>query len=226
LSGCRTHADLIGPYVLEALEPDEMQAMRRHLEGCARCAAEVHSLAGVPLLLDRVEEDEQVVTLSPCLEDEVLDRFVRERAAARPRRRRWPRLAIPATAVAALIAGILIAVLPDGADPAYARADLWSMPAGGGASGTAQVAAVTGGTRVKLRADHLPVSRGRSYELWCVRTDGHWVNGGRFRASSDGTAAAELVAAVQPGDYHIVVITRGSSGGMRGDEVMRGKLIY
>ena len=46
MSGCRTHADLIGPYVLEALEPDEMQAMRRHLEGCARCAAEVHSLAG------------------------------------------------------------------------------------------------------------------------------------------------------------------------------------
>jgi anti-sigma-K factor RskA/putative zinc finger protein len=226
LSGCRTHADLIGPYVLEALEPDEMQAMRRHLEGCARCAAEVHSLAAVPLLLDRVDEDEQVVTLSPGLEDEVLDRFVRERAAARPRRRRWPRLAIPATAVAALVAGILIAVLPDGADPAYARADLWSMPAGGGASGTAQVAAVTGGTRVKLRADHLPVSRGRSYQLWCVRTDGHWVNGGRFRASPDGTAAAELVAAVQPGDYHIVVITRGSSGGMRGDEVMRGKLIY
>src|SRR5262245_64653990 len=203
-----------------------MQAMRGHIETCARCAAEVHPLAELPLLLDRADEDEQIATLSPGLEDEALDRFVRERAAAPPPRRRWPRLAIPATAVAALIAGILIAVLPDGADPAYARADLWSMPAGGGAAGTAQVAAVTGGTRVKLRADHLPVSRGRSYELWCVRTDGHWVNGGSFRARADGTAAAELTAAVRPGDYHIVVITRHSSGGVRGAEVMRGKLSY
>ena len=226
MSGCRSHADLIGPYVLDALEPEEMLAMRRHLETCARCAAEVHSLAAVPVMLDRVDADEQIAPLSPGLEDEVLDRFVRERAAARPRRRRWPRLAIPATAVAALIAGILFAVLPDGADPAYARAELWSMPAGGGAAGTATAAEVTGGTRVNLRADHLPVSRGRTYELWCVRTDGHWVNGGRFHARADGTAAAELTAAVHPGDYHIVVITRRSSGGVRGDEVMRGKLKY
>ena len=226
MSGCRSHADLIGPYVLEALEPDEMQAMRRHMKSCARCAAEVHSLAAVPALLDRAEADEPVAPLSPGLEDEVLDRFVRERAAARPRRRRWRRIAIPATAVAALIAGVLIAVLPDGAAPAYARAELWSMPAGGGAAGTAVAAEVTGGTRVKLRADHLPVVRGKDYELWCVRTDGHWVNGGSFHARSDGTAAAELTAAVQPGDYHVVVITRRSSGSVRGAEVMRGKLTY
>ena len=225
MSGCRAHADLIGPYVLKALEPDEMHAMRRHLQSCARCAAEVHSLAAVPALLDRADADEQIAPLSPDLEDEVLDRFVRERAAAHPRRR-WPRLAIPATAVAALIAGILIAVLPDGAAPAYARAQLWSMPAGGGAAGTAAAEEVAAGTRVKLRANHLPVSRGSAYELWCVRSDGRWVNGGSFHARSDGTAAAELTAAVRPGEYHVVVITRRSSGGVRGAEVMRGKLNY
>ena len=226
MSGCRSHADLIGPYVLDALEPDEMQAMRRHLETCARCAAEAHALAGVPVLLERADAEAQVVTLSPGLEDEVLDRFVRERAAAHPRRRRWPRLAIPVIAVAALVAGILVAVLPGGAAPAYARAELWSMPAGGGAAGSAEVAAVDAGTRVELRAEHLPVSRGGAYELWCVRTDGSWVSGGSFHARSDGTAAAELTAAVRPGQYHIVVITRRSSGGVRGDEVMRGKLNY
>jgi anti-sigma factor RsiW len=226
VSGCRSHADLIGPYVLGALEPDEMHEMRRHLGSCARCAAEVHSLAAVPALLDRADADEPIATLSPGLEDEVLDRFVRERAAAHPRRRRWPRLAIPATAVAALIAGVLIAVLPDGAAPAYARAELRSMPAGAGAAGTAWAAEVTGGTRVKLRADHLPVSRGNAYELWCVRTDGRWVNGGSFHARSDGTAAAELTAAVRPGEYHVVVITRRSSSDARGAEVLRGNLHY
>jgi Anti-sigma-K factor rskA, C-terminal/Putative zinc-finger len=226
VSGCRRYADQIGPYVLGALEPDEMEAMRRHLAGCSRCAAEVESLAGIPVLLNRAGADPEIAPLSPGLEEEVLDRFVRERAAARPRRRRWPRLAIPAIAVAALIAGILIAVLPSETGTSYATADLWSLPAGGGAGGTAQAAEVAAGTRVKLRAHDLPVARGKAYELWCVRSDGRWVNGGTFRARSDGTAAAELTAAVRPGEYHVVVITRRSHGDVRGAEVMRGKLVY
>ena len=102
----------------------------------------------------------QVAVPSPGLEDEVLDRFVRERARSAPRRRRWPRLAIPAVAVAALLAALLVVVLPGDTNTAYAHADLWSLPAGGGAEGTADVAAVPAGTRVKLRADHLPVRHG------------------------------------------------------------------
>lgn len=226
MSGCRTHGDSIGPYVLGALEPEEMEAMQRHIADCPRCAAEERSLTGLTQLLDRAEMDEEVAVLSPTLEDQVLDRFVKERAAAAPRRRRWPRLAIAAAVVAALIAGILVATLPGGADTAYARADLWSLPAGGGAEGTAEANAVAGGTRVKLNAHDLPVSRGTAYELWCIRTDGRWINGGSFHASKNGTASADLTAAVWPGEYHVVVITRRSTGGERGAEIMRGKLAY
>jgi hypothetical protein len=226
MSGCRTHGELIGPYVLGALEPEEMDEMRRHLTSCSRCAAEERALARIPALLDRAQVEDDVATLSPALEDQVLDRFVRERAAAAPRRRRWPRLAIPAIAVAALVAAILVATLPGGADTAYARADLWSLPAGGGAEGTAEAAAVPAGTRVKLRAHDLPVRRGTAYELWCIRADGRWISGGSFHARDDGTAAAELTAAVRPGEYHVVVITRRSTGGERGAEVLRGKLVY
>ena len=225
MSGCRTHADQVGPYVLGALEPDEMDEMRAHLADCPRCSAEARSLAELPAMLDLVQVDAEVAVPSPGLEDEVLDRFVRERARSARRRRRWPRLAIPAVAVAAVIAAVLIAVVP-GPNTAYAHAELWGMPAGGGAQGTADVAEVDTGTRVKLHADHLPVMRGRTYELWCVRTDGRWINGGSFQARSDGTAAAELTAAVKPGEYHVVVITRRSADGMRGAEVMRGKLNY
>jgi Anti-sigma-K factor rskA/Putative zinc-finger len=221
-----SHADQVGPYVLGALEPEEMEEMRRHVAGCARCTAEVRSLAELPALLDMAEADDEIAAPSPGLEDQVLDRFVRERARSGPRRLRWPRLAIPAVAVAALVAALLVVVLPGESNTAYAHADLWSLPAGGGAEGTADVAEVPAGTRVKLRADHLPVERGKAYELWCVRNDGRWINGGRFYASSDGTAAAELVAAVKPGQYHVVVITQRSERGMRGAEVMRGKLNY
>jgi len=226
MSGCRTHAEQVGPYVLGALEPDEMEVMRGHLADCPRCAAEARSLAELPALLDLVSADAEVAVLSPGLEDEVLDRFVRERARSAPPRRRWPRLAIPAVAVAALLAALLFVVLPGDTDTAYAHAELWSLPAGGGAEGSADAAAVPAGTRVKLRADHLPVGRGRTYEMWCVRTDGRWINGGRFYARADGTATAELTAAVKPGEYHVVVITRRSERGRRGAEVMRGKLTY
>jgi hypothetical protein len=226
VSGCRSHAEQVGPYVLGALEPDEMEEMRVHLAECPRCAAEIRSLAELPALLDLVQADAKVAELSPGLEEVVLDRFVHDRARSAPRRRRWPRVAIPAVAVAAVVAALLIAIVPGTSSTAYAHAELWSMPAGGGAAGRADVAAVEGGTRVKLHADHLPVMRGRTYELWCVRTDGRWIHGGSFRARSDGTAAAELTAAVEPGDYHVVVVTRRSTGEMRGAEVMRGKLNY
>jgi len=226
VSACRSHTDDIGPFVLGALEPEEMDAMRRHLATCPACAAEARSLSRLPSLLDSAQAEDRIEVLPPRLEDEILDRYVRERASSRRRRRPWPRLAIPAVAVAALIAGILIVALPGGTTAAYAHADLWSLPAGGGAEGSADVAEVPAGTRVKLRADHLPVRRGASYELWCVRTDGRWINGGSFHARPDGTAAAELTAAVRPGEYHVVVITRRSSGGTRGAEVMRGKLNY
>jgi Anti-sigma-K factor rskA, C-terminal/Putative zinc-finger len=226
MSECRTHAEQVGPYVLGALGPDEMDEMRAHLAGCARCASEVRSLAELPALLDLVQADAEVAVPSPGLEDLVLDRYVSERARSAPRRRRWPRLAIPAVAVAAIVAALLVIIVPGGSNTAYAHADLWSLPAGGGAEGTADVAEVAAGTRVKLQADHLPVMRGTTYELWCVRTDGRWINGGTFHARSDGTAAADLTAAVKPGDYHVVVITRHSTGGMRGAEVMRGKLNY
>jgi hypothetical protein len=167
-----------------------------------------------------------VAVPSPALEEEVLDRFVRERARAAAPRRVWRRLAIPALAVAAVLAAVLVVAFTGGTDRAYARAELWSMPAGGGAAGTAELAAVAAGTHVELKAERLPVASGSAYELWCVRTDGSWVNGGSFHARSDGTAAAELTAAVRPGEYHVVVITRRSSRGERGAEVMRGKLSY
>ena len=225
MTGCRDYGDLVGPYVLGALEPDELEEMNQHLAECDRCALERRQLAGLPGLLDAAQADDTIAVVSPQLEDAVLDQFVRERAhAARPRRV-WPRIAIPAAAAATLILAVVLAfVLPGGGGSAYARAELWSTS--GKVLGNASAAEVDGGTRVQLRAHDLPVTRGAVYELWCVRTDGRWINGGSFQARSDGTAAAVLTAGVRPGQYHVVVVTRRSTGGERGPEVMRGKLKY
>lgn len=225
MTGCRDYGDLVGPHVLGALEPGETEEMNRHLLECDRCALERRRLAGLPALLDGAQAEDAIATLSPQLEDAVLDHFVRERARTPRPRRSWQRVAIPAAAAATVILAVVLALLlPGGGDPAYARAELWSTS--GQVLGNATVAEVDGGTRVHLRAHHLPVTRGAVYELWCVRTDGRWINGGSFHARSDGTAAAQLTAAVRPGEYHVVVVTRRSVGGERGAEVMRGKLTY
>jgi hypothetical protein len=78
---------------------------------------------------------------------------------------------------------------------------------------------------VDLWAQGLPVRSGMTYELWCVRTDGRWVNGGSFQPRRDGYANATLTAAVMPGDYHLVVVSRGGAG-KRAGEVLRGTLRY
>jgi Anti-sigma-K factor rskA/Putative zinc-finger len=83
---CRT---LLGGYVLDALEPDEAEAVRRHLADCPDCAVEHANLAGVPDLLALVGSDAAGTAERPppTLEEAVLDRFAREHRADRTRGR-------------------------------------------------------------------------------------------------------------------------------------------
>lgn len=229
MTGCPDQGELLGGYVLGALESEEMDEMRRHLEVCPRCAREARELSGLPRLLDAVEPEDVPPPVLPAeVEERVLDRFVREGAAARRPARR-PR--VPLAAAAALAAAVLVAVLlvvgllPGGDDEgAYATAEL----RGSAGSARAELTVVPEGTRVSLSARGLP-AQGAVYELWCVGTDGSWVSGGTFRASADGSAKAELTAAVRPGDYHRIVLTRYSAGdkqAARAEALLRGSLRY
>jgi anti-sigma factor RsiW len=228
MSTCDTHGQLLGGYVLGALEPAEMDEMTRHLAGCPDCAHEERSLAGLPALMDRIEvEAVPPPTPPPELEVAVLDRFVRERGRPRRRGRRLPRLLPVAAGAAALACAVVLALALTGegdksGDSPYATAQLSGRA--GGAAGAADVKQVPAGTRVALRARGLATS-GAVYELWCVRRDGRWVSGGTFQAAGNGTAEAELTAAVRPGDYHVMVVTRRAED-RRGSVVLRGRLEY
>jgi hypothetical protein len=241
VSGCATHGPLIGGYVLGALEPAEMEEMRRHLAGCPHCGPEAHRLAALPGLLDRIEPaDVPPPSLSPQVEEAVLDRFARERREAATRPRRPPRVRLPArlrrrsaafaAACLAAAALALVLLLPLGGrdgNRAYARATLGGLAAAPGAAATAELAEVPAGTRIRLRTRGLQA--GAEYELWCIRADGRWVSGGTFQADPGGRSQAELTAAVRPGDYHLMVVTRhprDASDSERGPSVLRGKLRY
>jgi anti-sigma-K factor RskA len=237
VSACPTHAALLGGYVLGSLEHGEMEEMRRHVAACPHCGREARALKPLPALLDRIEpSDVPPPTLSPAVEEAVLDRFVRERSRERHTRRRsfwhlsFPRLAgLSAACAAAVVLALVLVGDDEQGSSAYASARLAPLSAGSGASATAWAAQVPAGTRVRLRAQGLPVRAGAMYELWCIRADGHWVSGGTFRAGADGSAKAMLTAAVRPGDYHVMVVTRHMAREAEGDHgpaLLRGRLRY
>lgn len=141
---CAECRDLAGPYVLSALEPDETERLRAHLESCPECAAEVRELARLPALLDLAGSVEREAERPPsALEDAVLRAVAQDRAdtmyepqvgpapvrpragvPARPRpataARRWqrpwpPRRVLAAAAASALVgAGVTVASLAFG----------------------------------------------------------------------------------------------------------------
>jgi anti-sigma-K factor RskA len=233
MSGCEEHGELIAGYVLGALDPDEEEFMRRHLETCSRCADEHSRLAGLPALLDRIEPAEvPPPALSPTLEERVLDRVARERRAQRKRRRfavARPRRVAPVAAVAAVALVALVVSISllggDSGSEVYAQAELRGVGAASAAHAQADVSQVHGGTRVQLHAAGLGGGREAFYELWCVRDDGRWVSGGTFQADA-GAADVALTAAVQPGDYELLVVTRPLGETDHGRAVMRGRLVY
>jgi Anti-sigma-K factor rskA/Putative zinc-finger len=248
MNGCPTHGPLVGGYALGALEPEEMEEMRRHVAVCPYCGPEADRLASLPGLLDRiVPADVPPPTLSPQVEEAVLDRFAKERRGeaaerARPSKPRFGGrlgrrpspgsrrpaairrpLAVAAAGLVALVVALTL-LLPSDERGAYASASLDPM-AGGSGSATAQIGQVSAGTGIRLQARGLPV--GSEYEVWCIRSDGRWVSGGTFWPESNGEAQAYMTAAVRPGDYHRIVVTRNPDrGGERGPAVLSGDLQY
>jgi hypothetical protein len=78
---CSEVRNLIGGYVLNALEPDEAAAVRAHVAGCPDCAREHEELAPVAALLDAARDPDAAPAEPPAtLEDAVVDRFARERS--------------------------------------------------------------------------------------------------------------------------------------------------
>lgn len=228
MSRCSSHGELVGGYVLGALDPSEMEEMRNHVAGCPACGPETRRMAALPGLLDTVQPgDVPPPAASPEVEEAILDRFARERPrVAAPRRKLFVASVAAAVGVAAVVLALIL--LPLGNDDertAYASARLAALETGSSAKAYAYVDAVPAGTRVTLGARGLDAG-GAAYELWCVLASGKWVSGGTFRSGADGRASAELTAAVKPGDYHVIVITNAADGDARGTPVLRGKLRY
>jgi hypothetical protein len=221
---------LVGGYVLGALEPDEQDEMALHLSTCRACAKEHTALAGLPALLDNIEPSDVPPPLPPpSLEEAVLDRVAKEagrrvpvRRRARPFMRRRRLLAGVAIAAAAAALALAFVLPEEEGGEAYAHAKLHGAS---GAWAAADLASKAEGTGVRLHVRGLTPTRRAVYELWCVRSDGSWISGGTFQAR-DGRADVQLTAAVNAGDYHRMVVTVRAGEHQRGPAVLDGELRY
>ena len=241
-TGCRDCRDLLGGYVLGALEPAEARVVARHLAGCPSCAAVHGELAGIPALLEVVGADVAPPAPTPAdLESRVLSRVAaaartEQRAAERPDpggRRRWHRrtgLALASgLAGAALAFGVValtggFATGPDSpGPPSYVAA----LRGPGGSRGEARLRPAASGTTVRLRVDRIAGTPGVAYELWCVLDDGRWISAGTFRVPPGAATTASLTTAARLGEYGRLVVTRRVGkrpAGRYGPAVMQGEI--
>jgi len=154
MSENRHCAEDAAAYVLGALEPDEADALERHIATCSECAGEVEALRGT---LNAFAAS--VPGLSPPrrLRGRVLRAVRREPGAARSTRLgSAPRLALAGAAVAIVVAALIVAGSGNGSR--LVRASV----------GAASVR--ISGQRAELIVAHLPrAPAGRTYEVWLQR---------------------------------------------------------
>lgn len=237
--------DQLGALTLSALSPEETSAVERHLEHCTHCRAEYERFAVVVPLLALVPEPPRGVTpvdTAPRhLEAAVLDGY-RDAGPSRPpvhrgrgagaRRPDWrgrmqrPRVRLMRVALTAVAAASVVLVAVGVLRDPPEREQVLALRGEAGAA-TAELVQKPGGTRVTLRAEGLPASRGdEHYEVWLVR-DGGRVSAGTFTVGPDGRADVELTAAATTRGYARLGVTRepdGSDPARNGPSVLSAAL--
>jgi hypothetical protein len=164
----------LSAHVLGLLDPDERNAVERHLEQCAQCRAEWEDLRDMPRTLDELPDE--ALLEGPPEDDMVLHRALREiraERAAEHRRRVWTR-GIAAVAVGAALLGGGIA-----AGQALAPSAPTTQVAAGARSAQVTQGAVTAAVTVtpangwvRLAANVKGVPAGEHCTLLVVAKDG------------------------------------------------------
>jgi Putative zinc-finger len=238
VTGAHVLEDL-GGYVLGALEPEEREAVERHLAECPQCAAEHARLAGLPGVL-RHADGLEIPAAPPAVEERLLDRVAQE-AGVRPRRgragmlgllarpRRWrPRLGGGRAALAGALAGAALgagvtALVAGGGDDGSRPATQYQLRLTGstGASARAELEPGRGGTELHLWVKGLPPGAEAVYEVRCERA-GWSASAGTFRADARGRAYVVLTTAARIGEYERIRVIRRTAP--RDADVMSGEI--
>jgi tartrate dehydratase beta subunit/fumarate hydratase class I family protein len=182
---CRAFRELLGVYVVGAIEPAERAAVDAHLSGCYECREELANLAVLPALLHRVpaEEVERMVAAGPETagqdepSHELLDSLLAKVGAKRRSRRVR---ALFTTAAAIIIAAGGAAAITQAVSPSSAPATSLEVAALHEHGVDVTVHYGRGGwdsTTMWVRAAGIP--QGTQCQMWVVTTSGRriWAGG-------------------------------------------------
>ena len=128
---CRTFRELLGVYVVGAIEPGERAAVDAHLNQCFDCREELAGLAPLPALLHRVPlaEAERIAAAGSAEHDpaepsaEMLDALLKQ-VGARRRTRRFRTMFTAAAAVLIGVGGAAAVSQSLTPHPSHARVDV------------------------------------------------------------------------------------------------------
>ncbi|HEV8670114.1 MAG TPA: anti-sigma factor [Candidatus Limnocylindria bacterium] len=223
--------DELAAFALGVLEPDEMRAVRVHLEGCETCRAEVRALSETAFVIAATAERD----VPAGLRDRIVARARRERASSAPAAsffdlfRRPVPLAVPAALVVLL--AISLALYAGARRDSDRYASVLSGIAGArvvALAPTGEVAGVRGslvipadGSAPYLILDLPAPPSGKTWEAWILRGETARAAG---ITSDHGVTTLVLTAPLSSDDG--VAVTLEPSGGVdrvTGNPVLAGK---
>ncbi|HEY1621141.1 MAG TPA: zf-HC2 domain-containing protein [Streptosporangiaceae bacterium] len=174
---CREVRQLLGVYVVGAIDPAERAVVDDHLASCRDCREELSGLAGLPALLRRVPlaDAERLAEGGYGVPDmaeppaELLNSLLR-RVTARRRNRRW-RAALTLAAAVAIAAGGTAAVMEAQQPPAQIATS--DVAHGSNALVTAMVSytPTSWGTAMRVAVSGVPA--GTACKFWVIDASGH-----------------------------------------------------
>lgn len=190
----------VAPYVLGALEQQELEDFREHLASCPQCRLEVAELqsvvdelaASVPAMGAPAELSARVLRTVRSTAD-VLNAAGHEAdSPSRPawRGRAWRLAPVGAAAGVLAVLAVVLAIVLGGSSTTSERVVLGQSS---GAARGAEVSLHTRGGRADLLLAHMPQpGRGRIYEVWLVRGKAPSPTDALFGVSSAGSSAVDI----------------------------------
>ena len=193
--------DLLGPYVMGALEPHEERKVEYHLQECASCRVEAHELRLAHEHLAVLAYNTE--TPPPGLKERVVAGIPRREA-----RRRIPSW-VAAVAAALCVLVVLGAVLTPDLFGGGALASASLSPTGRAPDAGGEVSIQDTGENMEMRLEAWglpPCKSEQYYELWLVEGDDR-VSAGSFTVGESGQVDVRLNAPNFAGSYTEVGIT-------------------
>ena len=195
--------NLLGPYVMGALDPQEERAVEEHLHECPGCREETRELR---LAHERLADLADASWTPPR---DLKGRVVAEMPRQTPRRRVPPWAAVAAVLCALAVLGVLLSSgLSDPFGPEVATT-LRPTPLAPEAGAELRIERLSANAQAELEVwDLPPLEEGEYYELWFGKGEGR-VSAGTFTVGEGGRVTCQMtVPTATVGGYQRVGITR------------------